>query len=168
MITIGFSTRKHNQEYIDYLEQGIKKVYPVVEVEKSRKLPKRAEHKGRYCADSLLEDLFRYGNNKDYLGVTDKDIFSEKNGNPYWGIFGLGHCPGRECVISPYRLTKGKKKEQLLTTAYHELGHTFGLDHCSSLYCIMEDAKGKNTMQKEKDFCPMCKRFLVAKGWTLK
>lgn len=157
-----------SQEYIKYLDSGIRKVYPVVEIGLPRKLPKKAEHKGRYCADTLLIDLYRYSNNKDYLGVTEKDIFSEKNGNPYWGIFGLGNCPGRSCVISPYRLAKGKKKEQLLTTAYHELGHTFGLDHCPTLYCIMEDAKGKNTMQKEKDFCPKCKSYLVSKGWTLK
>lgn len=157
-----------SQEYIDYLEQGLKKVYPVVEVAKSKPLPKKAEYKGRYCADSLLKDLYQHNTNKDYIGVTNKDIFSEKNGNPYWGIFGLGFCPGRQCIISPYRLSKTRKKEELLTTAYHEIGHNFGLDHCPTLYCIMQDAKGKNTMEKEKDFCSKCKKFLVAKGWTLK
>ena len=156
------------QEYINYLEQGLKKVYPVVEVAPGKALPKRALHNGRYCADSILTDLYRYSNNKDYIGVTSKDIFSEKNGNPYWGIFGLGRCPGRECIISSYRLTRGQKKEELLSTAYHELGHTFGLEHCDDLTCIMQDAKGKNTMKGEKGFCILCKAFLVGKGWTLK
>lgn len=44
----------------------------------------------------------------------------------------------------------------------HEIGHTFGLDHCPTPRCLMEDAKGTITTVDGEDggFCQTCRQRL--------
>jgi archaemetzincin len=80
---------------------------------------------------------------------------------------GLGYCPGTACIASSYRLKKGNKLTQFYKVAIHELGHTQGLPHCSTKTCLMRDAEGGNPIDEENDFCPKCKKVLIAAGWAL-
>lgn len=80
---------------------------------------------------------------------------------------GLGYQPRQACVVSTYRLSKNNLKEQYFKVAIHELGHTQGLNHCANISCLMTDAKGKNTTDKENGFCERCKAFLKKKGFRL-
>ena len=122
----------------------------------------------KYVADTLLKYLF-INKSKDaqyVLGLTEKDICTKDGNNPYWGIFGLGWQPGPACVISTKRIGKGvsnaKLKDRFAKIILHEMGHNFGLDHCTNHECLMEPAKGKiSTVDKEKkQLCGKCRKII--------
>jgi archaemetzincin len=124
----------------------------------------------RYKADSLL--VFQKQLVKDTIrsvaGFTSKDISTSNGAVPDWGIFGLGYCPGKACIISSYRLQKASSntaqlKERLLKVVLHELGHNLGLTHCSSnKECLLTDAGGsiKQVDQEKIWLCDHCKQIL--------
>jgi archaemetzincin len=140
-----------------------------VTVLQSCTLPQAAWYapRSRYKADSLLNhQLVLPGNAATIVGLTDKDI-STTNGNiPDWGVFGLGFCPGKACVISTYRLQKASKtgeqlKERLIKVVLHELGHNFGLPHCTNSFtCLMADAEGTIAQvdREKKWLCDKCRK----------
>jgi archaemetzincin len=121
----------------------------------------------RYKADSLL--MFQKQLAKDgirsVVGFTAKDISTS---TPDWGIFGLGYCPGKACVISTYRLQKASAttaqlKERLIKVVLHELGHNLGLPHCTAdKECLLTDAGGtiKQVDNERKWLCSNCTQIL--------
>lgn len=53
-------------------------------------------------------------------------------------------------------------QERLVKEAVHELGHTFGLRHCSLDSCIMYKSKTiSDTDSKNREFCEVCLNALV-------
>jgi archaemetzincin len=139
----------------------------------STTLPLNAFYKPRqrYIADSLLEFLKKTNLKKfeKIIGVTSKDISTRKGVIENWGILGLGSCPGEACVISSFRAGKNKVSDKIFlrritTLALHELGHTYGLAHCPSTYCLMKDANGKMNLDDGEFYCEKCKNYLVNKG----
>lgn len=120
--------------------------------------------KTRYDASKILH---KYNSNELLLILTEKDITHKKDKNPEWGIFGLGFCPGKTCVISTFRLYKNanqdKMIERLSKVAVHEIGHNMGLDHCiNNDKCLMNDAGGtiKQVDNEKIWFCDRCKNLL--------
>jgi archaemetzincin len=63
-----------------------------------------------------------------------------------------------------YPQTETQLLVKLLKVALHELGHNFGLPHCSNTTCIMADAKGKDHLENEVGFCIICRKNLATKG----
>lgn len=128
------------------------------------------EPRQRYKADSIIEYLQANAsfNMKTLVGLTGKDISTTKGDNPDYGIFGLGFMPGKGCVISTYRLKKGIKNEEhfyqrTLKVVLHEIGHNYGLEHCTSGYsCLMQDAEGtiKTVDEERVELCESCMRKL--------
>jgi archaemetzincin len=125
----------------------------------------------RYIADSLLVFLRKL--NKDdtgkIIGITSKDISTRKDPHENWGILGLGSLRGEASVISTYRAGKGKVNEKdftrrMITLALHELGHTYGLDHCPENTCLTKDAQGKMNLDDGDSYCEKCKNSLTATG----
>lgn len=155
---------------VAYVAAGIKDSLGVeVKVLPEAKLPRIAWYPPtkRYKADTVLNYLKPLSDNslRYVLGITGKDIATNKNGNPYWGIMGLGLCPGHCCIISDYRLhrypqTNKQLNTRLLKVALHELGHNFGLPHCVDQSCLMVDAEGKDKIDGEKTFCGDCEKKL--------
>ncbi|HMK26564.1 MAG TPA: hypothetical protein VK483_11080 [Chitinophagaceae bacterium] len=125
----------------------------------------------RYIADSLL--VFLGQTNKarfeKIIGVTTKDISTRKDPYENWGILGLGSCPGEACVISSFRAGKNKVSHKdfirrMITLSLHELGHTYGLEHCPVTTCIMKDAKGKMNLDDGDAYCKKCNHYLTGLG----
>ncbi len=148
---------------------GIEGLYYLkAEVLPAAPLPASAYYKprGRYRAEKLLDhlDSLRDKHYFKIVGLTEADISTAKGNIADWGIFGLGSLGGSSCVVSTYRLGKGKvpkKKflERLVKVVNHELGHTLGLDHCPNRGCLMEDACGSiRTVDRENGkLCDSCR-----------
>lgn len=155
---------------LDFVVSELKKIYPNVLINEPIPLPTQAFYKpfSRYRADTLISFLrMKYATQGVILGVTDKDISVTKGEYKDWGVIGYGYCPGKACMISTFRLNKKQLKEQLFRSALHELGHNFGLPHCTNLKCLMRDFEGKNRMNELHEFCNSCKIHLNNYGWRI-
>ena len=54
--------------------------------------------------------------------------------------------------------------ERVLKECTHEVGHTFGLDHCPKQSCVMHFSNSVvDTDRKAKDFCNVCRNKLHQK-----
>jgi archaemetzincin len=111
--------------------------------------------RNRYRADSILLFLNRL-NKGITLGITTKDISCTKDNKKDWGVFGLGSSNLKSGIISSYRL---KTDKDVISTALHELGHIYGLPHCSNPKCLMADANGKY-IEATYWMCDSCKKQL--------
>ncbi len=157
---------------IKTVKNGIVAVYRVrVVVLPVKELPGGAYYKPRrrYRADILLEYLNNVTDKRftKVLGLTNRDISATKGEHYDWGIFGYGTLGGRPCIVSTHRLRRGNVSralfmKRLIKVVNHELGHTFGLDHCPVEGCLMQDSKGTiQTVDSESgDFCPRCRERL--------
>ena len=121
-----------------------------------------------YDAIKLKKRITKIVKNKGYyrvMGVLDVDIFSKKLKH----IFGVADIPKSKTFgigfISVTRLREelyGRAenmplfKRRMIKEAIHELGHTFGLDHCTN-DCVMKFSKAiDNADQKPSKFCEEC------------
>jgi archaemetzincin len=137
---------------VEMVTAGIERRYDVrVVVLPERALPEAAFYKPRqrYRAERLLDALEREsaGRYAKIVGLTARDISTSTERHADFGIFGLGDLGGTPCVVSTFRLGRGGADEvlfndRLVKAVNHELGHTFGVEHCSVDGCLMADASG--------------------------
>ena len=140
-------------------------------------LPEQAYYKPRrrYRAEKILPFLLEKlpSDGDRILGLTGIDISTGKGSIEDWGILGLAHRGGKECIISAFRCHKRSMEDVpapilLAKVAVHEVGHTLGLDHCTTRGCLMEDAGGlARTSDREFDFCARCRSKLRPSGYAL-
>jgi archaemetzincin len=157
-------------ERTNYIYRHLKAIFPSVILKEPIPLPQSAYYqpRNRYRADKLIRQLSAQTTSGHVtMALTSKDISTTYGGYEDWGIMGLGYCPGKACIASTFRLSKLNTDEQFFKVAIHEFGHTQGLGHCLVKTCLMRDAKGKNTTDDEKDFCPACKEKLIKAGWPI-
>jgi archaemetzincin len=169
---------------MDTIAKSLNKTYGYrVELLEYQDLPKHAFvtiKSPRYRADSLLRYLLTIKTDSiDFImGLTDQDIsITKRDSNGHikhpetkyrdWGIFGLGICPGKSCVISSYRIHDkdyAKFIDRLMKVCVHEFGHNLGLKHCKTDKCVMQDAvESIRTVDSETlDLCPKCQRKIKA------
>jgi archaemetzincin len=137
-------------------------------------LPKSAFYapRSRYRAEKLLEFVrvrLPPGGLR-IAGITAVDISTTKPPHVDWGILGLATIDGSACVLSTFRCHRGAKNAEharvrFAKTAVHELGHTFGLEHCPNRGCLMEDGGGSVfTTDRERDLCTTCRTMLARKS----
>ena len=135
--------------------------------------------KRQYDALKVKKRLIKYVKIKDYnrvLGVLDVDIFS-KFLNFVFGVadlpknksFGSGLISVTRLREEFYRRTENNAMFELriVKEAIHELGHTFGLEHCSNS-CVMKFSNAlEDTDQKPPKFCEKCagKMDLIIDGF---
>lgn len=108
------------------------------------------------------------------LGVLDVDLFIPI----LTFVFGEAQLKGIGSVVSTHRLHnhfyglqehKELTTDRLLKEAVHELGHTFGLIHCSQPQCVMNSSTYvENIDQKSAEFCTLCQKSIkTEKRWPL-
>jgi len=140
-------------------------------------LPEEAYYKPRrrYRAEQILPFLLEKlpSDGDRILGLTGVDISTDKGSIKDWGILGMANLGGKECIISAFRCYKRSRRGPparilLAKVAVHEVGHTLGLDHCTTRGCLMEDAGGlASTCDREFDICARCRSKLRSSGYTL-
>jgi len=100
------------------------------------------------------------------LGVVDLDLYVPSLNF----VFGEADFENRMAIITLRRLRQefyglpgdiDRFEERVLKEAVHELGHTYGLGHCSNPLCVMHFSNSLlDTDIKKVSFCPQCeKRF---------
>ncbi|MFO7867455.1 MAG: archaemetzincin family Zn-dependent metalloprotease [Candidatus Aminicenantes bacterium] len=123
--------------------------------------------RGQYFAALIISRIRRClspGEQERILGVTEKDIYADE----LKFIFGKAEMPGQFALISLARLRpsfygyyekKNLIRQRMLKEAVHELGHTWGLGHCSNPACAMHFSFSlKDTDNKEHSFCDSCRK----------
>jgi archaemetzincin len=123
---------------------------------------KREEFGGvqRSAASDVIKRLYPFRIEFErVLGVTNTDL-SHPGVNH---VFGFADPESRVSVISLYRFcTKGaapgKIAGRAVKTAIHELGHTYGLSHCTEHRCVMFLSFNlTDTDYKKREFCSKCR-----------
>lgn len=137
--------------------------FPVL-IEKNLKVPDYYKNLSRkqYNVSKLifyLKEKFK----SDFLkiiGVISEDIYDEG----YNFVFGLAELNGKYAIVSLYRLFDKDKNlylDRAIKESIHELGHTFGLNHCNNKNCVMSFSLSINDVdKKDKYFCKLCETKL--------
>lgn len=165
-------------EELDFVETALLAFYDVsiarlaqADLPRSAYYPPRARYRAERLLDFLAPKLPPDGHR--ILGLTSSDISTAKGRYPDWGVMGLATLDGTACVLSSFRCRRGANNARhalvrFAKTAVHELGHTFGLPHCTTYGCLMEDGKGSVfTTDHEYDLCTVSRARLVEMGYSL-
>jgi archaemetzincin len=159
------------KEYLDFISIELRKIYPKVQIKLPIQMPSSARNQGntRYRADSLIR-ILRSQTPEGYktIGLTTIDISTTLGAYADWGVMGLGFLQGESSVVSSYRVRGLDNKSKLFKVVVHELGHNYGLQHCTTKTCIMKAAEGRDIFKEELGFCDKCKSILIKSGWKLK
>jgi len=126
--------------------------------------------RGQYHSTEILKRLMQHAPSESWrvLGVTEADLYIPI----LTFVFGEAQLESLCSVVSLHRLRQefyglpsdpDLLAERLLKEALHELGHTFGLRHCSDYRCVMSSSNGVERIDlKSADFCPDCSKAMLA------
>jgi archaemetzincin len=124
----------------------------------------------QYHSSTVLERLRQMGPEDcgRTLGIVDVDLYVPDLNF----VFGEANVVTKTAVIAKERLKPeyyGLAEdptllgERILKESVHELGHTYGLGHCSDRKCVMRFSNSlADTDFKSSSFCKNCKGNLVA------
>jgi archaemetzincin len=120
--------------------------------------------RGQYHSTEILKRLVQDPHTESWriLGVTDLDLYIPI----LTFVFGEAQLSAAAALVSTHRLRPefygmpqdpGLLQERLLKEALHELGHTFGLRHCSDYLCVMSSSHSAERIDlKQAEFCLAC------------
>lgn len=135
-------------------------------------LPRSAYYapRNRYRGPKILDHLEARvpANVTKVLGVMSRDLSATKKEIYDWGILGIAGLSRRAAVVSIHRLNRhrvgpAKFEKRLNQVATHELGHTYGISHCKTARCLMNDACGsiRTVDRSSGKFCANCRRRMA-------
>jgi archaemetzincin len=152
---------------LQILKDSVERYYDVtVYIQPNRSFPDDLFYKprNRYRADRIIHWLRMNmpDSARTIVGVTSKDISATRNNVYDYGVMGLGYNPGHACVVSTFRPAKTARnkthlQQRLFKLVIHEMGHNFGLPHCSNEECFMVDAEGQMKLDIEHYLCDSCR-----------
>lgn len=160
------------EQAMSWIESAVSEWYPLpVQRLPGLPIPETAydPKRGQYQSVEIMKALAQVARSDAHriLGVTDVDLAIPMLSF----LFGQAQVDGRIAVVSLCRLHQEfyglPADEQILherTTkeALHELGHTFGLVHCSDSKCVMGLATHIGLVDsKEQKYCQRCGMHLV-------
>ena len=120
--------------------------------------------RGQYHSTEILKRLLQDPHAESWriLGVTDVDLYIPI----LTFVFGEAQLGDTGALVSTHRLRPefyGMPRDpelveaRLLKEALHELGHTFGLQHCPDYLCVMSASHSVERIDlKQADFCVAC------------
>lgn len=159
------SLAENIQTVFNYISDRVYFSYSVKYQQKS--LPKLSYDisKKQYNAELILDKLhFKREDSSMILGIVDVDIWSD----PHVFLYGKADVKKKVAIISLYRLVSQfdqnpqKVMERAVKESVHELGHLFGLDHCSDTQCVMIASETVSDIDRKSTFfCPRCVKRLV-------
>ena len=121
--------------------------------------------RNQYLASTLLESLStdKKGDDEKIIGIVEVDLYCSHLSY----IFGEADFNSSTAIMSLYRLRqeyyglpadRGIFITRACKETIHELGHIFGLQHCSNLTCVMHYSNSlADTDWKEIYFCEKCR-----------
>jgi len=121
--------------------------------------------RNQYYSTAILQRLDRDSDpGARILGVTAGDLYVPV----LTFVFGEAQLDGNCAAVSTARLREDfyglpprddLLHERLLKEAIHELGHTFGLRHCSDWRCVMSSSHAVERLDvKGAEFCKACRK----------
>jgi archaemetzincin len=121
----------------------------------------------QYFSSKLLASFKKSEREERVVGIADVDLYVPRLNF----VFGEADVGSGTAIVSLYRLRQeyyGLAPDEALfmerTTkeTIHELGHTFGLEHCPNNKCVMHFSNSlADTDLKEANFCSSCRPKII-------
>jgi archaemetzincin len=169
LVPLGGEIVEHLADVAESIQEqfGLK-----VKIEEDRGLPHFAQDSVRqqYNSNIILKSLIDScpPDGLKILGITPVDLFS-----PIFSyVFGEAQFGGKGALVSSFRLQGNgvgptangcpPLVSRLEKECLHELGHTFGLRHCSDPDCLMHYSVGVECADRKfAFFCPACRDLMI-------
>lgn len=164
-----------DQDILEHIRQTLNKTFraeTVILAGRETPFFALSSFRNQFSAPVIIRNIISRISDKDskVLGVTSSDLFAPRTNF----VFGEAQISGPAAVVSLYRLVdedRDKYLERVGKEAIHEIGHTFGLDHCDADDCVMHFSHNlTDTDAKALAFCAKdlahIKKVVEQKGET--
>lgn len=152
--------------------EALRAIYDTeVTLHETQTIPPGSYDKSRdqYRAEEFIELGSQVGDGDKNIAITAKDLYYRRRNY----VFGLAYLDGNASVVSTYRLQTSSDggfsnksageifADRVRKEVIHEMGHTFGLEHCDNHRCVMNFSPTVREVDvKEETLCGSCQRSL--------
>jgi archaemetzincin len=161
-------------ELLHYLQNQLSTIFSLpVNIMHNMAIPQESLdiNRNQYYSTMILREILKDTPAEaiKILGIVEQDLCTPV----LTFVFGEALLNGKAALVSAARLRQEFHRmeanealfmERLLKECMHELGHTFGLVHCSTAKCVMRFSPTVfDVDRKDQAFCRGCRQMLTAK-----